>query len=258
MLKELRQIFDDAFGGRTAAPQNTAAEAAQIVLPGDGAAERNRSVYTAAHDRKEPAEPLSARAQAELMPKIVRPAPDKLKDVPWPTPAQVRAFDARLLDEGYIRPEAALGKLRELDMPWTRLQDAMAEAARSQHGKYLAHVESIAKRVASGDLTVQQEDAWGPDEWTSDARERLSAFKKEAREIAAQAWVIAEPALLEKADFADEVADLLEANERPRWEQFAVPYRPPNYVWILSKYAETLRNGSRRSAGLPSSMLEVL
>ena len=83
-------------------------------------------------------------------------------------------------------------------------------------------------------------------------------FKKKCREIEGEAWTIAEPALLEKAEACERLADELEAEARPRFEQFAVAYRPAPYVLLLRKYAATLRDGSRRNVGKPSAMIETL
>ncbi|NLH83996.1 MAG: hypothetical protein GX450_01040 [Verrucomicrobia bacterium] len=203
--------------------------------------------------------PLSPEAQRELT-ATLRPAlpPDALAGVPWPSPAQQRAFDALLKQRGYTPPKRLAAQLAALDAPWLRLQQAMTEAASSQTSKYHAHLADIAARTAAGDSTVHKEDGWSREDWISDSRERLHAFKAECRKIEAQAWQIAEPALLAKADAADAAADELEAEARPRFEQFAVAYRPAPYVLLLRKYAATLRDGSRRNVGKPSAMIETL
>ena len=186
------------------------------------------------------------------------PPPNLLEGVPFPSPAQTRAFDADLADNCYERPEDVLAQLKELDAPFNRLQAACAECARSQHPKYQEHIGSIARRTAEGDATVHQEDGWTREDWEADARERLNAFKGELNLIQSRAWAIAEPALLAKANFLDARADEIEETVRRPFDKFCAPYHPPSYVLLMRKYAATLRDGSRRTAGLPSSMLETL
>ena len=45
---------------------------------------------------------------------------------------------------------------------------------------------------------------------------------------------------------------------RQPYAHFAVPYQPPGYILLLRKYAASLANGSRKTAGLPSSMIEAV
>lgn len=203
--------------------------------------------------------PLSPEAQRELT-ATLRPAPPKhaLAGVPWPNPAQQRAFDALLKQRGYAPPKAVAAELAKLDAPWTRLQQAIGEAAKSQGDAYHRHMQDIARRTAEGDETVKREDSWSRADWDADARERIAAFKVECKRIEAQAWKIAEPALLAKAAAADAAADALEDEARQPFEAFAVPFSPPPYVPILRVYAASLRDGSRRNVGKPSSMLESL
>ena len=108
------------------------------------------------------------------------------------------------------------------------------------------------------DTTVEKEDSWSLDDWNNDARERLKAFKQKIREIENAAWAKVEPYLLSKANFADEVADLLDAEAKPRYEQFGVPFVSPAYVMLLRRYAASLRDGSRRYVGKPSEMAGAL
>jgi hypothetical protein len=141
---------------------------------------------------------------------------------------------------------------------YLRLQEACVQCSRSQHSKYLAHLEDIAKRTAEGDTTAHQADGWSRDDWDQDARERLGAFKAELKKIAESAWQIAEPELLAKSEALDLMADGLDEIERARYASFCVPYRAPAYIAILRKYALSLRDGQRKNVGLPSSMLENL
>ena len=203
--------------------------------------------------------PLSPEAQRELT-ATLRPAPPKhpLAGVPWPSPAQQRAFDALLKQRGYAPPKAVAAQLRELDAPWLRLQAGIAEAAKSQGDAYHRHMADIARRTAEGDATVKREDSWSRADWDADARERIAAFKVECKRIEAQAWKIAEPALLEKADAADSAADKLEDEARVNFERFNVVSIPPLYALILRVYAASLRDGSRQNVGRPSSMIETL
>jgi hypothetical protein len=176
----------------------------------------------------------------------------------YPTTSEARAFDYYVVAQGHKRDEAIFLKLKEMDMPHLRLHEAIAQCARSQRPAYLAHLEDIATRVGAGDATAHREDGWSAEDWESDARERMSAFKAELRKLADRAWAIAEPALLEKAKILNAVADDLELEAQMRFEEFTVPFRPPAYVLLMRKYALTLSDGSRRNAGLPSSMIETL
>ena len=191
--------------------------------------------------------------------KLAPPLPKGLLDsIPWPSAGQTQAFDEDLVNEGYQRPRAAYEALKRLDEPFLRLQDAIAQVTRSQHPAYIAHLEDIARRTASGDTSVSSQDAWTKTDFEEDARQRLEAFKSELRKIQAQAWILAEPALLAKAAFASARADELEETAQLPFAKFATPYTPPMYILALRKYAVSLSNGSRYNAGLPSSMIETL
>jgi hypothetical protein len=181
-----------------------------------------------------------------------------LDGVPWPSVSQTQAFDEDMTSEGYQRPRAAFEALKRLDEPFLRLQDAIAQVTRSQHPAFLKNLEDIARRTAEGDPSVHAQDAWTRDDFEEDARQRLDAFKAELRKIQAQAWQIAEPALLEKSAFASSRADELEETAQLPFAKFATAYVPPMYILSLRKYAVSLANGSRRNAGLPSSMLETI
>ena len=191
---------------------------------------------------------------------ISRPAlpPGLLDSVPHPTPDQIRAFDEDLATDGYKRPEATFRALQMEDEPYLRVQRAIAQASRSQHPQYMAHIQDIVSRTASGDETVSEKDTWTREDFQEDARERLAAFKGELRKIALRAWVIAEPALLEKAEFASRRADELDALARKSFDIYRVAYQSPAYVLLLRKYAQNLSNGSRRNVGLPTAMLATL
>jgi hypothetical protein len=202
-----------------------------------------------------PPDPRSPMDHVKVLPKQ---PPGLLDGVPFPSQEQMRALDEDLATEGYRAPKAALRALAELDVPYVRLQDAIGKAARSQNAAWRAHVESIAARVAAGDESVDLEDAYTRDEFASDARERLSAYKAELNKIAARAWAVAEPVLVAKAEFARARAGELEETAKLPFARFHAPYTPPSYVLLLLKYATTLSDGSRRNAGLPSSIIETL
>lgn len=185
-----------------------------------------------------------------------RGTPAALAGVPFPTHAQQRAFDALLRERGWAPPKDVAKQLSELDGPWTRLQTAIAETRKNQSGNYHAHLADIASRTAAGDSTVKAEDSWTREDWQDDADERCRVFKAKCKEIEGQAWELARPVLLQKGDLCDAAADELATEAKGRFDQFAVPFTPPAYVWLLRKYAATLRDDSRRIAGLPSSMIE--
>lgn len=191
---------------------------------------------------------------------VVRKAlpPGALDTVPWPSPAQVKAFDEDLASEGYVRPKEAYAALEKLNEPFNRLGAAIATVTRSQHPAYMAHVADIARRTAEGDTTVQTQDAWTKSDFEEDARERLTAFKAELRKIETRAWAIAEPVLLEKSAYATARADVLDDIARQPYDLYKVAYQAPGYILILRKYAASLANGSRRTAGLPTAMLATL
>ena len=248
----------DRLSGEPASPQN----AAKVSVEGPqskGMSSFRGVTQSGTLDGLAQSDPLSARARAELTP-IVRPALPKglLDGVPWPSVSQTQAFDEDMTSEGYQRPRAAFEALKRLDEPFLRLQDAIAQVTRSQHPAFLKNLEDIARRTAEGDPSVHAQDAWTRDDFEEDARQRLDAFKAELRKIQAQAWQIAEPALLEKSAFASSRADELEETAQLPFAKFATAYTPPMYILSLRKYAVSLANGSRRNAGLPSSMLETL
>lgn len=258
------QKIDHLLNGTPTVPQNMAPprRAAQTIV--EGPTQKAQSSFRAVTqngtlDGIEQQAPLSARARAELTPVIrIKPAADQLASTPFPIPEQVRAFDADLAENGYQRPEGVYEQLKGEDAAYLRLQTACVEASRGQNGKYLAHLADIARRTASGDITVELVDSWTMQDWQDDARERLSAFKAELRALAQRCWQIAEPALLEKAQVAAARADQLEEAARVPFDHYSAPFYPPSYVLLLRKYAATLADGSRRNAGLPSSMIETL
>ena len=204
------------------------------------------------------AEPVPIRAVSTVAASRATPAPSaaSLASVPFPTPPQQRGFDAFLRQRGWSPAPDVAKQLSELDGPWTRLQTAIAETRKNQSANYHAHLADIAARTAAGDSTVKAEDGWTRDDWQQDADERCRVFKTKCREIEAQAWEIARPVLLQKADACAAAADALEAEAKGRFDQFAVPFSPPPYVLLLRKYALSLRDDSRRISGLPSSMIE--
>jgi hypothetical protein len=139
-----------------------------------------------------------------------------------------------------------------------RLQDAILKVTRSASRAWQEHVASIARRTAEGDATADDEQGWTREDFEEDFRTRLSAYKGELKTIADRAWQVAGPVLLEKAEFARTRAAELEEVAKLPFARFHAPYTPPSYVLLLLRYAGTLADGSRRNAGLPSSMLENL
>jgi len=249
--------LDRLLNGEPTAPQNAAKPTRTVgEFPQPNPAPRTHYAGAQPHDKPGP---LSAEAKRELHP-LVRPysPPDALAGVPFPSPPQQAAFDAFLRERGYAPPADVAKKLAALDVPWVRLQDAIGETRKSQNANYHSQLADIATRIAAGDSTANERDAWTREDWQQDADERCRVFKTKCREIEAEAWQLAEAALLTKADAADAAADELEAEARPRFEQFAVAYRPAPYVLLLRKYAATLRDGSRRNVGKPSAMIETL
>jgi hypothetical protein len=251
----------------SAAPENMGAPPAQTAV--EGPAQKSVSGFRTegTWTELEQAAPLSAEAQAELRPKVIPATPPHLLDgVPWPSPAQVRAFDEWLGEQNFaewvtrqgLDFPAAVAKLQELDAPFSRLSAAIMEASGNQGDKYRAHLSSIATRIASGDASAEKEDSWSLDDWRADALERRSAFKRELGKIETQAWAICEPLLQAKSRFIEEQADFLDFLAGKLFEQFGFKYQSPPYVLGLRKWGLSLRNGSRRNGGLPSRMLENL
>ncbi|MEI6781271.1 MAG: hypothetical protein WCQ21_10170 [Verrucomicrobiota bacterium] len=235
-------------------PQNMAGRPAKIAVQPQSESSGNiaAAVNSGAFGPPDPNSPMDKA--------VVRPAlpPGLLDNVPHPTPDQIRAFDEDLATDGYKRPEATFRALQMEDEPYLRVQRAIAQASRSQHPAYMAHIQDIASRTAAGDETANDRDAWTKADFEEDSRERLTAFKAELRKIALRAWVIAEPALLEKAEFASRRADQLDALARKSFDLYRVAYQSPAYILLLRKYAQNLSNGSRRNVGLPTAMIETL
>lgn len=202
--------------------------------------------------------PVPIRAVSTVAASRATPAPSAatLAAVPFASPPQQRAFDAFLRKRGWSPDPHGAKQLSELDGPWTRLQTAIAETRKNQSASYHAHLADIAARTAAGDSTVKAEDGWSREDWQDDADERCRVFKAKCKEIEHQAWELARPVLLAKADACDAAADELATEAKGRFDQFAVPFSPPPYVLLLRKYAAAQRDDSRRIAGLPSSMIE--
>lgn len=191
---------------------------------------------------------------------VVRKAlpPGALDGFPYLSQTQMRLCDKRLLAMGFKRNETALAQLQDEDVVFMRLQEGIAKAFRSQNSRYLAHLADIAERTAQGDTTVEKEDAWSREEWAEDGRLRGEAFKGALKTQAGRCWIIAEPELLRKAEYAHRAAEELDAEARVRFAEFGAPYTPPTYVLMFWRYAATLSDSSRRTAGKPSAMLETV
>jgi len=210
------------------------------------------------------AEPVSApvpiRAVSSIAASRPSPAPSAaaLGGVPFPNQAQRTAFDALLRERGWAPPEDIAAQLAALDAPWGRLQLAIGETRKNQSANYHAHLADIASRTAAGDSTVKAEDSWTREDWQDDADERCRVFKSKCKEIEGQAWELAKPVLEAKADAVDALADWLEAEARPRFEQLHVAFHPPAYTLLARKYAQELRSGGLRTVGKPTAMIESL
>ncbi len=184
--------------------------------------------------------------------------PGLLDGFPYLSQNQMRLCDKRLLAMGFKRNETALAQLQAEDVVFMRLQEGIAKAFRSQNSRYLAHLENIAERTAQGDTTVEKEDAWSREEWAEDGRLRGEAFKGALKTQAGRCWIIAEPELLRKAEYAHRAAEELDAEARVRFAEFGAPYTPPTYVLMFWRYAATLSDSSRRACGKPTTMIEAL
>jgi hypothetical protein len=253
---------------RSVSPQNAAKPPTQTVVQPQGASPGNqvgagRSSYRGASqsgtwDGMEQAAPLSAEAKAQLHPKIVRQPRYALEGVPHQSPEQEPAFSQDLLDEGYCPSKAVVRALEAEDPKYVRITDAILEVVRSQGPAHTEHTEGFARAVAEGDPSALERDTFTREELEQEKREQLHALKSELRRVTDRAWATAEPELLRKAEIARNRAIDLDATARLIFDKFSTPYKTPSYVLAYLKYAESLSNGSRRNAGLPSQMLETI
>jgi hypothetical protein len=190
--------------------------------------------------------------------KIVRPPVDRLQNVPWPNPEQVRIYCEQAVALGFYDgcPAAIRDAVLALDEPFTRLQDAITECSKSQAPHYFKHLEDLAARVAAGGQS-DEKDGWSREDFAEDALERRRAFLAKAREITNQAWALVEPELHHKADALDSLADQVQAEELERSKAWGWNVFGP-WVNSIRKLAAQLRDGSLKSGGKPSSLLQYL
>ena len=186
---------------------------------------------------------------------IKRPAPDQLAKIPWPTPQQVQIFNERLCDDTGRPYEFSPYALRDIaphQERYVRGHKAVEEMLRHPMPKYLAHQAEMAERVVAGG-DPHERDSWSLAEWQDDQLEKAKGLRAKLKEIVSEAWEIAEPELLKKAEALNLMADELEASERNRAESWGFACAAP---WVVSirKYASTLTDGSRRSLA-PADML---
>src|ERR1035437_9436772 len=184
-----------------------------------------------------PGDPRAPMDHVRLRPPQPR---GQLYNVPFPSRDQIHAFDEDLADEGYTPPRDVIIKLKELDVPVKRLQAGQIEYSRGSNGRYQNHLAAIALRTAEGDVSVIDEDGWSRLDWEQDDRERMEAFQKKERSYLTTAWELAEPALLEKAQFAFRRSDELEETARLIFDRYAAPYATPSYILLFRKYAQSL------------------
>jgi hypothetical protein len=188
--------------------------------------------------------------------RIVRPPPDKLANVPFPTPEQIAIFSERLSEYGYYDgpPSSLRDALAGLDERWVRVQTAITECVRSPMPKYQKHLADMSERIAAGG-PADDVDSWSLDDWRSDQAEKLAALKGKAREIEAEAWKLAEPELARKSEAVTMLAQDVTVKEREHCEVWGFDCLPP---WCLSlhKWAAILTDGSRKTVGKPSAMIE--
>jgi len=244
-------LAEAVFGG---SPQNATArpQPQQNQPPFEAEAGRNAAAI-------ESSVPPSARKESPMdRASVIRPKPDMLAGVAWPSPTQCTIYNERLRESGYYDgpPDSLREQLAALDEKWLRLQDAIAETSRNQRPVYLAHRADLAQRVADGG-PADEKDGWSSEDFAEDAVERRAAFKAKAKEIEVQAWAIAQPELLKKASAVNAMADELQQREFDRAEGWGFRCMGP---WVLSlrKWAVSLSDGSRACVGKPSAMLESL
>ena len=230
----------------------------KIVAPGDG--QKPSGVYEAASGRPAEALPLTAAATRELLPSVKPKAPDGfVGNAPFPDIAQQRAFRAAAHDAGFRVPKEIVQRLKDFSAPWLRLSDAMARysdsAAREEHAK---HLSNIAKRIADGDVTQDDTDAWTAQEWQDDFRLRRNSIKTAMRQIETEARTAAQPVLDDFADALIRAADSLEVPIREQAESLVFNYTPPPSINSMRRHANLIRSGAQLPMGDPAALLTVL
>jgi len=224
-------------------PQNMANE-----RPMDGEAGATARAINAST----PGDPSSPMDNTRI---IRRPPANVLSNVSI-TPAQCVIFSQRLAEGVWYTgvPQSLRDAIAPKKARWDNVQNAILQNIPSPVRAYNRHQQETAERIAAGD-PCDERDSWTVQDFAQDQEEKIRALKEKAREIEAEAWSLIEPELHRKAAAIDEMADHYESQERDRAESWGYSCVGP---WILGlrKFAQELRNGSRRGIGNPAGMLD--
>ena len=234
----------------------------------EGPAQRPMSSFRAVTqngtlDGIEQAAPLSAAAKNELHPKVLPPAPrDALEGVRFPSPENMRRIAVALEDYDLrdgIASAAEIEALSDCESRWQNLAATAsrftATAARADHRQ---HIDDLARRIANGDKTVGDDDAWDRSEYDSDYRLKLTSVKSEMRKIEAEAAALAKPIRIRFFRAVSELADILEGPGRHSAENFAMPFIPSNVILMLRKAAAVAADALTGGIGRPLAQVEFL
>jgi hypothetical protein len=210
------------------------------------------------------AEPLSARAWAELHPRIVKARPVvNHQDSPYPTPERVArvvaelAFEVSIVPDIVTNPELAqhaqfINRFANLSEAEKRFTPTSARAA------HRAHLDVLDRKIADGDNSVGDDDHWSYEAFLEDFQIKLRSVKLEKRRLEMEASAFSLPIRLRFANAVDALADRLELKGRERADIFACPFTVPSQVKMLRRLSAEMCDPNQATSGDPANMLPFL
>ena len=248
-----------AVAGLSLSPQNMAAPLRpghprtvvqpQSESPGNVAAAINATI---------PGDPRSPMDRV----KIITRQRDALEGVGFPTEENVRLIGVALADYDLLSQVASPSEIDAMlaaEKRWNNLNGAMPafthSAARKAHQE---HVASLAVKLAEGNASVGDDDAWNFEEFANDYQIKLAALKSEMHKIEVEAAAIAQPIRHRFFHAVNQLADILEGPGRSTAENFGVPYKPCNVVLMLRKAAAVAADPLTGTNGRPLGMVNFL
>jgi hypothetical protein len=257
------KALDSAVSKLTASPpQNMAAPARagqQITV--EGPPTKPTSGYRGASqsgtlDAMEQSAPLSAEAQAQLHPRIVKKPVNPLAHGQHASPSQAAKFEQDLENEGWECPRDAIRALMQLDDPVRRLDESILGLINSAQTEYFKAHEAEARAIATGEpVELTLTTASTRDQLREANSAKISARKVERARYMARAQEIAAPVNSANASFAHKRIDELEREARKFFDRFGVPFTPPLWLTLYRSYASNLR--IPKAAALPSLLLSA-
>lgn len=187
---------------------------------------------------------------------------DALEGVPFPTAESVRRVGVAMADYGLIEQVASpeeIAAMLSAEKRWTTLSETMPRfvhsAARKAHQD---HVAALAVKLAAGDASAADDDAWNFEEFANDYQIKLAALKLEMRKVEVEAAAIAQPMRRRFFDSANQLADIIEGPGRSTAENFGLAYKPCPVTLMIRKSATVAADPNTGYNGRPLGMVPFL